>query len=100
MVEEEGRLAGLIRAEDALEVVEESATEDMFRIAGIGEERITGPPSESVRSRFPWLALNLVTVFLAAGIIGLFESTIARVVALAAFLPVVAGQGALAARRR
>ena len=95
VVEEDGRLAGLIRAEDALEVVEESATEDMFRIAGIGEERITGPLSESVRSRFPWLALNLVTVFLAAAIIGLFESTIARVVALAAFLPVVAGQGGI-----
>ncbi len=67
----------------------------MFRMAGIGEERITGPVSESVRSRFPWLALNLVTVFLAAAVIGLFESTIAQVVALAAFLPVVAGQGGI-----
>ena len=95
VVEDDGRLAGLIRAEDVLEVVEESATEDMYRIAGIGEERITGPLTESVRSRFPWLALNLVTVFLAAAIIGLFESTIARVVALAAFLPVVAGQGGI-----
>ncbi len=95
VVEEDGRLAGLIRAEDALEVVQENATEDMFRMAGIGEERITGPLTDSFRSRFPWLALNLVTVFLAAAIIGLFESTIARVVALAAFLPVVAGQGGI-----
>ena len=95
VVEEGGRLAGLIRAEDAVEVVQESATEDMFRIAGIGEERITGPIAESVRSRFPWLALNLITVFLAAAVIGLFESTIARVVVLAAFLPIVAGQGGI-----
>ncbi len=95
VVEEDGRLAGLVRAEDAVEAVEDIATEDMFRMAGIGEERITGPVSESVRSRFPWLALNLVTVFLAATVIGLFESTIAKMVALAAFLPVVAGQGGI-----
>ena len=95
VVEEDGRLVGLVRAQDAVEVVEEIATEDMYRMAGIGEERITGPVSESVRSRFPWLALNLVTVFLAAAVIGLFESTIAKVVALAAFLPVVAGQGGI-----
>ena len=95
VVEDDGRLAGLIRAEDAVEVGQESATEDMFRIAGIGEERITGPLSDSVRSRFPWLTLNLVTVFLAAAVIGLFESTIAQVVALAAFLPIVAGQGGI-----
>ena len=95
VVEEDGRLAGLIRAEDAVEVAQESATEDMFRIAGIGEERVTGPLADSIRSRFPWLAINLVTVFLAAVIIGLFESTIAKVVALAAFLPVVAGQGGI-----
>ena len=95
VVEEDGRLVGLIRAEDAVEVVQENATEDMFRIAGIGEERITGPLADSVRSRLPWLAINLVTVFLAAAVIGLFESTIARVVALAAFLPIVAGQGGI-----
>ena len=95
VIEENGRLAGLIRAEDAVEVVQESATEDMFRIAGIGEERVSGPLLDSIRSRFPWLVINLVTVFLAAAIIGLFESTIARVVALAAFLPVVAGQGGI-----
>ena len=95
VVEEDGRLAGLVRAEDLVEVAEDIATEDMYRMAGIGEERITGPVSESFRSRFPWLALNLVTVFLAAVVIGLFESTIAKVVALAAFLPVVAGQGGI-----
>ena len=95
VVEEDGRLAGLIRAEDAVEVERESATEDMFRIASIGEESVSGPLTDSIRSRFPWLAINLVTVFVAAVIIGLFESTIGKVVALAAFLPVVAGQGGI-----
>ena len=95
VVEDDGRLVGVIRAEDAVEVVQETATEDMFRVASIGEEHIAGPLSDSVRSRFPWLALNLLTVFLAAAVIGLFESTIAQVVALAAFLPVVAGQGGI-----
>ena len=95
VVENDGRLAGLIRAEDAVEAVQENATEDMFRMASIGEERITGPLTDSVRSRFPWLALNLVTVFIAAVVIGMFESTIAKVVALAAFLPIVAGQGGI-----
>ena len=95
VVEDDGRLAGLIRAEDAVEVVQDNATEDMFRMAGIGEERVTGPLVDSVRSRFPWLAVNLVTVFLAAIIIGFFESTIGRVVALAIFLPIVAGQGGI-----
>ncbi len=95
VVEDDGRLVGMIHAEDAVDVVQESATEDMFRIASIGEERITGPLTESVRSRFPWLAVNLVTVFFAALVIGMFESTIAKVVALAAFLPIVAGQGGI-----
>ena len=95
VVEDDGRLAGLIRAEDAVEAVQENATEDMFRMAGIGEERITGPLTDSVRSRFPWLVLNLMTVFIAAVVIGMFESTIAKVVALAAFLPIVAGQGGI-----
>ncbi len=95
VVEDDGRLAGLIHAEDAVEVGQENATEDMFRMASIGEERITGPLTDSVRSRFPWLAVNLVTVFCAAIVIGVFESTIARVVALAAFLPIVAGQGGI-----
>ena len=95
VVEEDGRLAGLIHAEDAVEVVEENVTEDMFRIASIGEERVAGPIVDSILSRFPWLAINLVTVFLAATVIGFFESTIAKVVVLAAFLPVVAGQGGI-----
>ncbi len=92
---EEGQLLGVILAEDILDVVEEEATEDMFRIAGIGEERALGPIAVSLRSRLPWLVINMGTAFLAAAVIGLFESNIARLAALAIFLPVVAGQGGI-----
>ena len=95
VVDEDGRLIGVILAEDMVDVVEEEATEDMFRIAGVGEERAFGPIRNSLMSRLPWLSLNLATAFLAASVIGFFESTIERVVALAIFLPVVAGQGGI-----
>ena len=90
------KLLGIIMLEDVVEVVTEEATEDMFRIAGIAGERVMGPFGSSVRSRLPWLYINLATAFLAALVISLFESTIARVAALAVFLPIVAGQGGIA----
>ena len=78
-----------------MDVVEEEATEDMYRMASVAGERIFGPLSNSMRRRLPWLYINLGTVFLAALVISLFESFITRVVALAVFLPVVAGQGGI-----
>lgn len=95
VVDVEGHLTGVILAEDLVDVVEEEATEDMFRIASVGGERIAGPLSNSLRSRLPWLYINLATAFLAAVMVSLFEDTISRVVALAVFLPVVASQGGI-----
>lgn len=95
VVDQEGRLTGVILAEDIVDVVEEEATEDMFRIASVGEERVMGPLVGSLRSRLPWLSINLGTAFLAALMVSLFEDTIIRVVALAVFLPVVASQGGI-----
>ncbi len=95
VVDREGKLTGVILAEDIVDVVVEEATEDMFRIASVGQERVLGPLRGSFRSRLPWLLINLGTAFLAALIVSLFESTIERVVALAVFLPVVAGQGGI-----
>ena len=95
VVDREGKLTGVILAEDIVDVVEEEATEDMFRIASVGQERMLGPLRGSFRSRLPWLLINLGTAFLAALVVSLFESTIERVVALAVFLPVVAGQGGI-----
>jgi magnesium transporter len=96
VVDRDHRLIGIIQVEDVVDVAKEEATEDMFRIAGIAGERVMGSLWNSVRSRLPWLYINLGTAFLAALVIGFFESTIARVAVLAMFLPVVAGQGGIA----
>ena len=93
--EPEGRLVGVILGEDLVDVAVEEATEDMYNMAGIPGERVMGPLGASVAHRLPWLYINLGTAFLAALVISAFESTIARVVALAVFLPVVAGQGGI-----
>ena len=93
VVDPEHKLIGIIQVENVVHVMEEEATEDMFRMAGLAGERVLSSLGNSVRSRLPWLTTNLGTVFLAALVINLFESTIAKVAVLAVFLPVVAGQG-------
>ena len=95
VVDEDRRLLGVILVQDLVDVMEQEATEDMYHMARIGPERLFGPPLGSVRRRLPWLYLNLATTILAALVINFFESTVARVVALAMFLPVVAGQGGI-----
>ena len=95
VVDAERRLVGIITWDDVADILEEESTEDMYRLAGIPGERAFGPLRASLRNRLPWLSINLATAFLAALVISLFESTIARVVALAIFLPVVAGQGGI-----
>ena len=95
VVDEERRLIGVILVEDVVDVLDEEATEDMYRMTGIGGERLFGPLPSSIRRRLPWLYLNLGTTILAALVINLFESTIEKVVVLAVFLPVVAGQGGI-----
>jgi magnesium transporter len=89
-----GRLVGVVRASDALEIAREEATEDMQLMVGLsGEERALTPWNKVVGRRLPWLYVNLATAFLAAFVVGLFEDTIAKWTALAIFLPIVAGQG-------
>jgi magnesium transporter len=95
VVNEHRQLVGVIMGKDIIDVIEEEATEDMYKLAGISGERVFGPLGISIRNRFPWLSVNLVTTFLAALVISIFESTIAKVVTLAAFLPIVAGQGGI-----
>ena len=95
VVSESDQLMGVILAEDMVDVVEQEATEDMYRMAGMPGERVFGPLADSLRHRVPWLYMNLATAFLAALVISQFEATISSVVALAVFLPVVAGQGGI-----
>ena len=97
VVDDAGVLVGALKIENMIDVFEHEATEDMYRMIGVGqEEKALGPFWRSVRSRLPWLCVNLGSVVLAGLVITLFESTLLRAVALAAFLPVVAGQGGIA----
>ena len=94
VVDFEGRLVGVIKHDEALHAGQLEAFEDLQKITGAGaDERALSPVSTVVRSRLPWLLINLVTAFLAAAVVGLFEETIAQVAALAVLMPVVAGQG-------
>jgi len=92
VVDVDQRMLGVITVDDVIEVIHEEATEDMYRLAGLsGEDRVFSAAHTSVRRRLPWMLINLGTCFLAAWVVGLFERTIAQVVALAAFMPVIAG---------
>jgi|CXWL01.1.fsa_nt_gi magnesium transporter len=94
VVDHEGILVGAITVDDVLDVVEEEATEDLYRLANLDtQENLSTPTSKVIRLRMPWLMVNLVTAFVAAGVVKLFEDTIARVVVLAVFMPIVAGMG-------
>ncbi|MCH8205670.1 MAG: magnesium transporter [Chloroflexi bacterium] len=97
VADDAGKLVGVLKLEDMIDVLEDEATEDMFRMIGVGgEEKALGPFWASVRGRLPWLYVNLGTAILAGLVITLFESTLGRAVALAVFLPVIAGQGGIA----
>lgn len=94
VVDAENRLLGVVKAEQLLEDVQEEATEDIQKMFGAGgDERVFSPFIFSLSKRLPWLHVNLATAFLAAGVIAIFEDVIAKITALAVFLPVVAGQG-------
>jgi magnesium transporter len=93
VVDAQGRVVGIIRQSALVRVAEEEASVDMQTMVGASaEERALSPVGFAVRKRLPWLEINLVTAFLAAAVVGLFEETIARTTALAVLLPVVAGQ--------
>jgi len=92
VVDDERRLLGLITHDDLVEVLEEEATEDIYRLGGVLEEHPPDVPiPAALRTRLPWLVLNLGTALASAAILNFFESTIARVAVLAAFFPFVAG---------
>jgi magnesium transporter len=93
VVDFEGRLLGVLRPREIMQAAQEEATGDAVRMVGASaDERALSSPLFAIRKRLPWLEVNLLTAFLAASVVGLFEETIARVTALAVLLPVVAGQ--------
>ena len=97
VTDEHGRLVGTLKIEDMIFVLQEEATEDMYRMVGVDEEeKLLSPIALSIKGRFPWLFINLITVGFAAVVITLFQSTLSQVLALAVFIPVIAGQGGIA----
>lgn len=93
VVDEQSRLRGVISADDILDVQVEEATEDMFRMAGVGvKEHAFSPVLESAGRRIPWLAFNMIWAFAGAAIISVFEGTLERAAVLAVFMPMIAGQ--------
>jgi magnesium transporter len=94
VLDDGGRLVGVVKASDALEIAREEATEDMQLMVGLsGEERVLTPWHMAFRRRLPWLSVNLVTASAAAGVVNAFEGTIAEWTALAVFLPIISGLG-------
>jgi magnesium transporter len=93
VVDFEGRVLGVLSQDELLTAAQAEAAADLVTMVGAGkDERALSPPLFAVRKRLPWLQVNLLTAFLAASVVGLFEHTIAAFTALAVLLPVVAGQ--------
>lgn len=93
VVDTELRVVGIIDQASLMDAAREEAASDMQAMVGVSrEERALSPPLFAVKQRLPWLNINLLTAFLAASVVGIFESTIAQFTALAVLLPVVAGQ--------
>lgn len=93
VVDENDRLVGVLTIDDVVDVIQQEAEEDLLRMGGVGDEELSDSVLSTSRSRVPWLLVNLVTAFLAASVISLFDATIEKVVALAVLMPIVAGMG-------
>jgi magnesium transporter len=94
VVEADGHIVGRITVDDIVDVIEEEASEDIYRLAGLGQESsVLEPASTSVRKRLPWLIVNLCTCLISATVVALFEGTIQELAIAAAFMTMVAGSG-------
>lgn len=94
VVDEENVMCGIITFDDIMGVLNEETTEDIYLLGGLSEgEEIDSSPLDAIKSRLPWLLVNLVTAAMAASVVGLFEGTISKIVALATFMPIVTGMG-------
>ncbi|MEM9969658.1 MAG: magnesium transporter [Pseudomonadota bacterium] len=93
VVDDDGRLVGVITIDDAMGILDEEHEEDVLRLGGVGDESLSNSTLEIVRRRFPWLAINLATAILASIVIAQFEDVLAAAVALAVLMPIVASMG-------
>ncbi|WP_041598897.1 magnesium transporter [Hahella chejuensis] len=97
VVNDKGKLVGRITIDDVVDVIRENADHEILSMAGLDEEEdMFAPIMKTAKSRAVWLGINLITAFLASAVIGIFEATIAKVVALAVLMPIVASMGGIA----
>jgi len=98
VVDDNMKLLGRVTVDDIIDVMEEENTEDILKISGVSEdEELSGNWKEAVKSRLPWLIINLGTAYLAASVIRHFEPTVEKIPAIAAYMTIIAGMGGNAA---
>jgi len=96
VVDQDQRLLGTITVDDVIDIIQEEATEDIQRLAGVaGDETVFDPPRAVFPKRLVWRLINLATAILAASVIGLFEESIQSLALLAVFMPIVASMGGI-----
>ncbi|MEP0942593.1 MAG: magnesium transporter [Rhizobiaceae bacterium] len=93
VVDENDRLVGVLTIDDVVDVIQEEASEDIRRLAGVGDEELSDDVLSIAKSRIGWLTVNLGTAILASLVIGLFDATLEKMVALAILMPIVASMG-------
>lgn len=97
VIDEQGRLVGMITVDDVVHIIQEEAGEDALLLSQAGDSDINAPLSEAIRTRMGWLFINLLTAILASMVVAAFQVTISRLVILAVLMPIVAGMGGNAA---
>jgi magnesium transporter len=97
VVDDEGRLVGMITVDDIVHIISEEAGEDVLLLSQAGDSDINAPLNETIRTRMWWLFINLLTAILASAVVAAFQGTISRLVTLAVLMPIVAGMGGNAA---
>ncbi len=96
VVDRDGKLIGRITIDDVVDVIREDADQNLLGMAGVAEDTFA-PPGRAAKSRVFWLSMNLVTAFIAASTINLFQDVIDKIVYLAVLMPIVASMGGVAA---
>ena len=96
VIDVNGQLIGRITIDDVVDVIREDADQNLLGMAGVAEDTFA-PPGRAAKSRVFWLAMNLVTAFIAASTINLFQDVIDKIVYLAVLMPIVASMGGVAA---
>jgi len=93
VIDQSGRLVGMITVDDVVHIIQEEAGEDILRLSGAGDGDINEPIASTVKTRLTWLVINLGTAVLASSVVGLFQNTISHLVVLAVLMPIVSGMG-------